>query len=201
MLALTAGVCAGQVPPSHYIEISLPPGVASEGVFIRYVLAGEKFGGWTQPRSGLSSYIIGTVVGVLPATGIKAIVYAPGCTIQTLDVRLSVSRNEQYPYLCKPLGSVSIAGRLTQPDSLTKHDARLQARYIAQWAHSFLGLADDSVLVIPIGDSTAGAFRRTAAFACRSRIFRGIRWPARPALPEKSRFGRKIKPPTTSSPN
>jgi hypothetical protein len=98
MLALTVGVCSGQVPPSHYFEIDLPPGVASESVFIRYVLAGEKFGGWTQPRSGLSSYIIGTMVGALPATGIKAIVYAPGCAIQTLDARLSSSGSVQYAY-------------------------------------------------------------------------------------------------------
>jgi hypothetical protein len=152
MLALTAGVCSGQVPPSHYIEIGIPPGVASESVFIRYVLAGEKLGGWTQPRSGLSSYIVSTMVGALPATGIKAIVYARGCAIQTLDVRLSSSRNEQYPFLCRPLGNVWIAGRLIQSDPLYKHGVKLQARYIARWAHGFLGLADDSVLVIPVGD-------------------------------------------------
>jgi hypothetical protein len=163
ILALTVGVCSGQVPPAHYIEIDLPPGVASEAVFIRYVLAGEKFGGWIQPRSGVSSYVIGTSVGVLPATGIKAIVYAPGCAIQTLGMRLSSSRNEQYPFLCRPLGNVWIEGRLTDPTPFVKHGARLQARYIARWAHGFLGLADDSVLVIPVGDSAGisadGRFR------------------------------------------
>ena len=69
MTALTAGVCAGQVPPSHYIEINLPPGVASEGVL--FATFSPERNSEAQPRSGLSSYIIGTMVGALPATQSK----------------------------------------------------------------------------------------------------------------------------------
>src|SRR2546429_400493 len=50
-LALVGGLCSGQIPQpptgrSHYLEIKLPPGVISESIFIRYLLAGEEFGGW-----------------------------------------------------------------------------------------------------------------------------------------------------------
>jgi hypothetical protein len=163
MLALIAGVCAGQVLPSHNVLIHLPPGVASENVFIRYVLAGEKFGGWVRPVSGASFYAIGTSVGAIPATGLKAIIYVPGCALRTVDMRVSTSKNEEYSFLCRPLQTIRINGRLIPSDPLYRHGVNLQAKYVARWAHSFLGLADDSVLVIPVGDvsdlSADGRFR------------------------------------------
>src|SRR5712671_6332175 len=99
-LVLAAGVCSGQtarlpVHPSHYVEIKLPPGVISEGFFVRYALAGESFGGWVPPLSGVSSYFIDTTLKGRQATGIKAILKAPGCAIQTLDLPLSGSNNPQ----------------------------------------------------------------------------------------------------------
>lgn len=156
-LTLTAGVCAGQV------SIHLPPGVASERVFIRYVLAGEKFGGFVQSRAGVSSYEIRSTIGSIPATGLKAILYAPGCALQTLDIRLSPPKSGEYTFRCRPLDTISITGRIIQPELLYKHGVSLQARYVARWARGFLGLVDDSVMVIPIGDpadlSADGRFR------------------------------------------
>jgi hypothetical protein len=142
-----APLWAGQV------LIHLPPGVPSETVFIRYVRAGEKFGGWVRSQAGVSSYAIDMSIGAIPATGLKAIIYAPGCAIQTVDLRLSGVKDEEYPFLCKPLASVRIEGRLIEARSLRENGALIQARYIARWAHSFLGLTDDSVLVIPVGQT------------------------------------------------
>ena len=90
-LVVAAGVCSGQVPQpqassTHYVEIKLPRGVISESVFIRYLLAGEDFGAWVRPRLGVSSYIISTTHEGHPATRIKALLYTPGCAIQTLDL-------------------------------------------------------------------------------------------------------------------
>lgn len=167
-LALIAGVCSGQVSPpsanpSHYFEIKFPAGVNAETVYIRYVLAGEEFGGLVQPRSGVSSYLIDTAIAGRSAAGIKAVLHAPGCAIQTLDIALSGSNNEQYSFVCKPLASIPIAGRLTHPDRLYGRDVRLQTRYIARWAGTFLGLDDNTVPVIPVGDavgpSADGRFR------------------------------------------
>ncbi len=147
MMLAAAPVWAGQV------VIHLPPGVPSETVFIRYVRAGEKFGGWVRSRAGVSSYAIDTSPGAIPATGLKAVIYAPGCAIQTVDLRLSGPKNEEYAFLCKPLATVRIEGRLIEARSLRENGALIQARYIARWAHGFLGLTDDSVLVIPLSET------------------------------------------------
>jgi hypothetical protein len=135
------------------VVIHLPPGVPSETVFIRYVRAGEKFGGWVPSRPGVASYAIDTSIGAIPATGLKAVIYAPGCAIQTVDLRLSGPKDEQYAFPCRPLPIVRIDGRLIEARSLRESGALIQARYIARWAHSFLGLTDDSVLVIPLGET------------------------------------------------
>ena len=166
-LLLGAAVCAGQIPqlpalPSHYVEINLPAGVISERVFIRYLLAGEDFGGWVRPRPGVSSYIISTTREGRPATRIKALLYTRGCAIQTLDLPV-LDSNQQYSFICQPLSSVWIAGALTRSDRLYSHEVKLQAKYVARWAQSFFGLGDGLVTSIPVGDvadvSADGRFR------------------------------------------
>jgi len=151
MMVLTAAVCPSQIP-SHYVEIDIPRVVNSESVFIRYILAGEELGGWVQPRPGVSSYIIGTTREGQSATGIKAVLYAPGCAIQTLDIPLSNSNNRQYFFICQPLTNVSISGTLTDAERLSEHEVKVQARYIARWAQPFLGLTAGIPLTMPAGD-------------------------------------------------
>jgi len=90
-LVLVAGDCLGQVPrlptaSSHYLEIKFSREVISESVFGRYLLDGKDFGGWIQPRPGVSSYFISTTHEGRSATRIKALLYAPGCAIETLDL-------------------------------------------------------------------------------------------------------------------
>ena len=152
-----AGACSGQIPqppagPSRYIEITLPRKVASERVWIRYLLAGDEFGGWVQPHPAVSSYFISTTREGRPATGIRAILYAPGCAIQTLDLPLSESNGGRFSFICRPLPEVSIPGRLTRSDRLYGRELKLQAKYVARWAQSFLGLGDETVMDIPVGD-------------------------------------------------
>lgn len=147
MMLAAAPLWAGQA------VIHLPPGVPSETVFIRYVRAGEKFGGWVRSQPGVFSYAIDTSIGAIPATGLKAIIYAPGCALQTVDLRLQGPKDQEYAFLCRPLANIRIDGRLIEARSLRESGAVIQARYIARWAHNFLGLTDDSVLVIPVGQT------------------------------------------------
>ncbi len=131
-LVLVAGLCLGQIPQlpagrSHYLEIKLPPEVISESIFIRYLLSGEEFGGWVRPRPGVSSYVLSTTREGRPATRIKALLYAPACAIQTLDLPLSGSNNQQYSFICRPLSSVWIAGALTRTDRLYGREVKPQA--------------------------------------------------------------------------
>ena len=120
-LILLATFCSGQTPPanpSRYVEIKLPPEALSETFFARYVLAGQDFGGWVHPLPNISSYGIGTTFEGRPVTGIKAILYAPGCAIQTLDLHLSGADNPQFQFLCQPMGIIAIQGALILPERL-----------------------------------------------------------------------------------
>jgi len=166
-LIFMAGVCSGQnvqpITPSRHLEINLPPEVTSEGIFVRYRLSEDELGGWILPRPGVSSYIISTIHEGLPATRIKAILYAPGCAIQTLDLPVSGSDNQRYLFVCRPLSSVWINGALTRTDWLFGREVKLQVKYVARWAQSFLGLDEALLTTIPVGDvtylSSGGRFR------------------------------------------
>src|SRR5580692_2246295 len=110
MLIVTLGMCAVWVAypqdhPTRSLEISLPAGVKSETVYIRYVLAGVSFGGLAQTGPGVSSYFISTMAGERAATGIKALIYAPCCALQTLDLSLSGSNTPQYAFICRPIAA------------------------------------------------------------------------------------------------
>lgn len=156
MLIVTLGICAvwvayAQDRPTRSVEISLPAGVKSETVYIRYVLAGGSFGGLVETRPGVSSYFISTMAGERAATGIKALLYAPGCALQTLDLPLSGSNSPRFAFICKPIPAVSISGKVAHPDRLYNGDAILQTRYLARWAARFLGIDDSFVPIIPVG--------------------------------------------------
>jgi len=137
--------------------------VSSESVFIQYVLAGEDLGEWVQPRPGVSAYRISTTHDGRPATRIKALLYAPDCAIQTLDLPVSDSNDQPYSFVCRPLPSVAITGTLTRTDRLYGRGVKLQAKYVARWARSFFEVGDGVVTTIPLGDvaylSQDGRFR------------------------------------------
>jgi hypothetical protein len=157
-LILATGICSAQIPqpqagPAHQVEIKLPPGFASESVFIRYRLAGEELGGWVQPRPGVSSYFISTTREGRSVNRIKALLYAPGSALQTLDLSLAGSNNQQYLFTCKPLPSVWISGKLIRSDRLYGREVKLRAKYVARWAQPFLGVRDDIVIDVPVGDA------------------------------------------------
>src|SRR5215469_16946477 len=71
--------------PGH-VEIKLPASVPSERFFIRYVLTGQELDDWFYAPSDVSSFGISIVVNGRTATEMRAIMYAPGCAIQTLDL-------------------------------------------------------------------------------------------------------------------
>lgn len=157
VLAAAAVACSGQVTqppdgPPPLVRIEVPREVASKGVWIRYRLAGEELGGWIQPHPGLSSYTIRATVDGRPADGIRALIYAPGCAVQTLDLPLSGPISPQFFYECRPVGNVSIIGRFDPRDRLFQREVKLQVKYVARWATTFLGLADQIVVDIPVGD-------------------------------------------------
>jgi hypothetical protein len=167
-LVLVGVICSAQVtgPPTNpprTLEIKLPKGVPSESVFIRYVLAGEDFGGWVQPRPDVSSYVIETIRRGIPASRIRALVYARGCAIQTFDLSLPASDHPEYSFVCEPASNLSITGTITRSDRLYGRAVQLQAKYAARWAQSFFEIDPAILTEIPIGavtdPSADGRFR------------------------------------------
>jgi hypothetical protein len=150
-LILAIGAPLVLADPAQDVEIKLPPGIASETVFIRYRLAGEDLGGWDEPRRGVSSYLIRTAHEGHPAR-LKALIYAPGCALQTLDVPPSATSHQEYSFTCRPLANVRISGKLIRLDRLYGREVKLRAKYVARWARPFLGLRDNIAVDIPVGD-------------------------------------------------
>lgn len=148
-----ASLCAAQVPQT-YLEIRLPGGVLSENVLIRYVVAGDDLGGWVKAQAGLPAYRISAIRNGAIASGIKAIVYAPGCGIETIDVAFPEPGNRNYAFVCRPIGSVRISGKIMQAELLAKRDVVLQAKYLAHWAPAVLGIGGEVPLTIPLGGPT-----------------------------------------------
>jgi len=142
---LLAVACCAQ---TRYLEIELSPGILSESIFIRYRLDSDDLGGWVQPRPSVSSYWIST----LHATRIRALLYAPSCAIQTLDLPLSGSNNQKYSLNCQTLPKVVITGLLTRKELLAGREVNLQARYVARWAQPFFGFDPQLITTVPIGD-------------------------------------------------
>jgi hypothetical protein len=158
-VALQIALCAGQ---TRHVEIDLPPNVPSDHVFVRYVLAGQDLGGWIYGPAGVSSFGISTLVDGRPTSGIKAILYAPGCELQTLDLQLAGSDPVRRPFVCEPVRNVEIRGVLARPERFGSEAVKLQVKYVSRWAQEFLGL--DGVLAtnIPVGEASAisaGRFR------------------------------------------
>ena len=130
--------------------ITLPHGIDSESIFIRYVLD-DQFGGWVQPRSETSAYLINTNQQGHSAARIKAVLYAPGCSIQTLDLPVSDSKNQPYSFVCQLLPSFTLVGGLTPPTGLQGREVKV--KYVARWAQHFLGLTDNVTTYIPVGET------------------------------------------------
>jgi hypothetical protein len=162
ILLVVIGLGLGQ-NREPYFEIRIPDGIRSENVSIRYVLSGDDFGGWVAARRGVSSYRIGTNHAGQRADRIKAILYAPGCAIEMFDVAIAGTEDLPYVFTCKPITTMTIAGRLIRTDQLNSSDFTVQAKYIARWAPGFLGIAEEIPLTIRLDDRTAitpdGRFR------------------------------------------
>ena len=176
-----ASLCAAQVPQT-YLEIRLPGGVLSENVLIRYVVAGDDFGGWVKPQAGLPAYRISAIRNGVVASGIKAIVYAPGCGIETIDVAFPNRATGITPLFAVPIGSVRVSGKIMQAELLAKRDVVLQAKYLAHWAPAVLGIGGEVPLTIPLGEPTR--LRPKAASSCLCRTSPVI--PAR--VPDSAKF-------------
>jgi hypothetical protein len=144
-----------QNKPTATIHIELLGHTA--GFFGRYVLESSstkssinKRTGWISPAEGAQSVEIAQVPAGRPAH-LKAILYAPGCQIKTLDLAVTESRAYEYSFQCKALPEIEITGRLIRLDRLYGYKVRIEAKYVADWAPAFFKYRDGTVTAIPLG--------------------------------------------------
>jgi hypothetical protein len=150
----SVGLCAilGSSQTNAVLEITVPASVPSERLFVRYVHGSQDLGGAVYGPPNVSSFGVSTVAAGHAADRMKAILYAPGCEIQTLDLKLTGS-NIRYSFICQRVANLEIHGILARPDRLWRHKVKLQTKYIPRWAASFFGLGD-TLVSIPVGDAT-----------------------------------------------
>lgn len=151
-------ICSAQ--PAAYVEIKLPVGVRSETVFVRYALDND-FGGWVEPRPDVSSYFIRTARQGAAAVRFRALVYAPACAIQSVDLYTSGPAVPRYSFVCEPVPKVRLTGNLIESDRLNgheiNHEINIDVKYVAGWAAGFLGIGEDLTTDIPVGGARSTA--------------------------------------------
>jgi hypothetical protein len=145
--------------PLPRISISLPPDVLSETVDIHYFMTGPfgGYGGFLRPQRDVHAYRIEAAVDGKPATGIKIIVYAPGCEIATFDESLSGPSTVPEEFTCRKLPSVSLSGQIAPKEALQGRRSEVRITYMAYWAHGFFGIRDGMVTTIPVATAIPDA--------------------------------------------
>jgi hypothetical protein len=106
--------------------------------------------GWMKASEGKDSYQIQGLAAGLPSR-FKAIFYAPGCALQTLDLTIADAQSARYSFRCDPVSQTEIVGVVERLDRLYQHKVTIEAKYVAQWAGDFFGYEDGTSTDIPLG--------------------------------------------------
>jgi len=120
-------------------EVHVPPAVHSADLAIRYFTTGA-YGvhdGWIEQRPDVTTYVIGTEFQGLPAAEIKAVLYAPGCAVETFSRSLIDAQPREYDFGCRPLATVPLTG-IVKP-TIDGREFEIETIYVASWAHAFFG--------------------------------------------------------------
>ena len=140
------------------VSITLPREIDSEEVQIHYFLIGP-FGGYASyvpQRPGVSSYQVGAAVEGRAAESMRIVVYAPGCRFQTFVLAVSGTENREVRFLCQPLQTVRLNGRLSA-ELLKNENAELVVRYSAFWVNEFFGITDGIVTQLEVAKTKPAA--------------------------------------------
>jgi hypothetical protein len=191
---ITASNVVGQLnsQTDQTFEVTLPPKIRSELVQINYFLNGA-FGGYgsiVKPEVGKRSYLIPTTVEGKSANSLKAIVYSPGCKFLTFNVPNLSAASPKGNFKCIPLSTISLSGRIQQPESLSGHEYEVEIILSAPWGMSFFGIEDGAVPSFHIANVTPNA---DGSFHVRLPRFVQDATASRARLPSTFRFAAREK--------
>jgi hypothetical protein len=147
---------ATTTPTSKNIfAIQVDPSVKTEQLQVRYFLTGDfgGFAGFQMDREGENSVLIHTEGEGKQAKSLKAVLYAPGCQIQTISIAdLSLSNGESV-FHCSPIGDIKLQGKFSRGPTTPDRKIEVQIQYLGHWGHGFFGIVDGIVLSFNIAKS------------------------------------------------
>ncbi|MGB2589716.1 MAG: hypothetical protein WBG02_04375 [Candidatus Acidiferrum sp.] len=158
LLLLSSQSATNTLPSENTFAVRVDPSVNPAELQVRYFITGEfgGFSGYQVDQDGERAILIHTELEGKPAKGLKAVLYAPGCQIQTISmVELSTSSREG-EFHCTPLGETLLQGRFPQGPSNPAQRMEVQVRYLGFWGHNFFGITDGFVLSFDITKSSVG---------------------------------------------
>ncbi len=143
------GILAGQTGADATVSIQVPDSISA--VWGRYVTADNQSrkAGWTGSRNEQGDYLI-KGIQASRETRFRAIVFVQGCSLRTLDIAITESRNYRYAFVCESLPQKEIQGTIGQSGSYGQ-EITLEAKYIASWAPAFFAYDDGTTTEIPLG--------------------------------------------------
>jgi hypothetical protein len=129
-------------------------GVGSAGVWGRYVFRDARTvrSGWITPRNGQESFEI-SGLPTDTAGHLRAIVYVPGCAIQTYDILVEKPGRYSKCFECQAVPRVQITGQLPIMILGYGHPVQIEAKFVARWAAAFFRFDDGTSTEIPFGNA------------------------------------------------
>lgn len=126
---------------SNVFTVTVASPTSIKDVQVRYFLTGD-FGSAfsTSTATGNENKIvISTEQQNKPATGFKAIAYAPGCQFVTFSVDDLSTSNRQGEFQCQKLPTTMLQGRvaLSGVEGVEAKDLQVQVLYVCNWAMQF----------------------------------------------------------------
>jgi hypothetical protein len=133
----------------HFASSGPPLGDSSDFIFFLVGPFGG-YGAYAASQAGVHSYHIPAVVEGKAATEIRMIIYAPGCEIQTFVIPLTQDSKVSQEFLCQPVETVKLSGKIAPEELVRGNNAELVVTYMAYWAHGFHGISDGFVTRFPL---------------------------------------------------
>jgi hypothetical protein len=155
LLAAASPLALGQhkgPAPAPKVLLSLPAGIPSETIQIRYFMTGP-FGGYgmfINAAKGVSTYEIKAAVDGKPAAEVKVIAYIPGCEFETFDIQVD-SPTVTESLLCWPIGTTLLHARISPFALIEEKKTKVDVEYVAFWASRFFGFMDGPGMTIHLG--------------------------------------------------
>jgi hypothetical protein len=139
--------------------IQVDPSVKPAELQVRYFIIGDfgGYGGYQVDQDGENAILIHTEVQGKPAKGLKVVLYAPDCQIQTISVLELSASSRDGEFHCTPLGETSLQGKFSRGPMTLDRKMEVEIRYLGFWGHGFFGIADGLVLSFDITKSSVGS--------------------------------------------